>query len=75
MEKLRVLFKIAHGLGFLISDIHSPEKLTKNSTRPYVDEIPTNFIHEIKRKSYDVIGINVFHTKYLQLCQNQDELI
>ena len=25
------------------------------------DEISTHFIHEIKTKGYDVIGVNVFH--------------
>ena len=45
------------------ADIHSSEKPTKNSTRPNVNEIHASFIHEIKTKGYDVIGINVFHTK------------
>ena len=35
-------------------------KPTKNNTRPYLNEIPTHFIHEIKTKGYDVIGVNVF---------------
>ena len=35
-------------------------KPTKNNTRPYLSEIPTHFIHEIKTKGYDVIGVNLF---------------
>ena len=31
------------------------------STRPYLNEIPAHFIHEIKTKGYDVTGVNVFH--------------
>ena len=33
-------------------------KPTKNSKRPYLNEIPTHFIHEIKTKGYDVIGVS-----------------
>ena len=29
-------------------------KATKNSTRPYLNEIPAHFTHEIKTKGYDV---------------------
>ena len=32
----------------------------KNSTWPYLYEIPAHFIHEIKTIAYDVIGVNVF---------------
>ena len=35
-------------------------KPTKNSTRPYLNEIPAHFTHEVKTKGYDVIGINWF---------------
>ena len=35
-------------------------KPTKNSTRPFLNEIPAHCIHEIKTKGYDVIGVNVF---------------
>ena len=28
------------------------------NTRPYLNEIPAHFIHAIKTKGYDVIGIN-----------------
>ena len=38
-------------------------KPTKSSTRPYLNEIPVYFIHEIKTKGYDVIGVNLFHFK------------
>ena len=30
-------------------------KPTKNSTRPYLNEIPAHFTHEIKTKGYDII--------------------
>ena len=33
-------------------------KPTKNSTRPYLNEIPAPFAHEIKTKGYDIIGVN-----------------
>ena len=35
-------------------------KPTKNSTRPYLNEIAAHFTHEIKTKGYDVIGVNSF---------------
>ena len=41
-------------------------KLTKNSTRPYLNEIPAHFIHEIKTKGYDAIGVNVFPHKLMR---------
>ena len=34
-----------------------------NVVHTKVYEIPEHFIHEIKTKGYDVIGVNVFHTK------------
>ena len=37
-----------------------PVKPTKNSTWP------VHFICEIKTKGYDVIGVNVFHTKLIK---------
>ena len=37
-----------------------PVKPTKNSTRPYLNEIPAHFIYEIKTKGYDAICVNVF---------------
>ena len=41
-------------------------KLTKNSTRPYLYEIPGHFTHEIKTKGYDVLGANLFHFKLMK---------
>ena len=41
-------------------------KLTKNSTRPYLYEIPAHFTHEIKTKGYDVLGVNLFHFKLMR---------
>ena len=41
-------------------------KPTKNSTRPYLDEIPAHFIHEVKTKRYDVIGVYLFHFKLMR---------
>ena len=41
-------------------------KPAKNSTRPYLYEIPAHFAHEIKTKSYDVIGVNVFLRKIMR---------
>ena len=40
-----------------------PVTPTKNSTRPYLNEILAHFIHEIKTKGYDDIGDNVFLRK------------
>ena len=41
-------------------------KPTKNSTRPYLNEIPAHFIHDIKTKGYDVIGVTVFLHKLMR---------
>ena len=41
-------------------------KPTKNNTRPYLNEIPTHFIHEIKTKGYDVIGVNLLLPKLMK---------
>ena len=35
-------------------------KPTKNNTRPYLNEIPTHFIHEINTITYDVSDVNLF---------------
>ena len=43
---------------FIDLKITRKPKPTKNSTRPYLNEIPAHFTHEIKTKGYDVIGIN-----------------
>ena len=40
-------------------------KPSKNSTRPYLNENPAHFIHEIKTKGYDVIGVNAFLRKLM----------
>ena len=42
------------------SKVTRKPKPTKNNTRPYLNEIPAHFIHEIKTIAYDVIGGNVF---------------
>ena len=44
-------------------DLKATRKLkpVKNSTRLNLNEIPAHFIHEIRTKGYDVIGVNVFH--------------
>ena len=41
-------------------------KPTKDSTRPYLNEIPAHFTHEVKTKGYDVIGINWFLRKLMR---------
>ena len=41
-------------------------KPTKNNTRPYLNEIPAYFIHEIKTIAYDVIGVNLFLPKSMR---------
>ena len=41
-------------------------KPSENSTRPYLNEIPVHFTHEIKTKGYDVIGVNLFHFKLMR---------
>ena len=41
-------------------------KPTKNSTRPYLNEIPAHFTHEIKTKGYGVIGVNLSHFKLMR---------
>ena len=33
----------------------------------YLYEIPTHFIHEVKTKGYDVIGVTVIHSKLMRL--------
>ena len=48
---------------FIDLEVTRKPKSTKNSTRPYLYEIPAYFTHEIKTKGYDVIGVNVFPRK------------
>ena len=33
----------------------------------YLYEIPAHFIHEVKTKGYDVIGVTVIHRKLMRL--------
>ena len=40
-----------------------PVKPSKNSTRPYPNEIPVHFTYETKTKVYDDIDVNVFPRK------------
>ena len=48
-------------------------KPTKNSTRPYVNEIPAHFTLEIKTKGYDIIGVKVFLRKLMKFLRNKVE--
>ena len=52
--------------GFIDLKVTRKPKLTKNSTRPYLYEIPGHFTHEIKTKGYDVLGANLFHFKLMK---------
>ena len=47
-------------------------KPTKNSTWPYLYEIPAHFIHEIKTKRYGVIGVNVFLAKLIKFLPKKE---
>ena len=42
-------------------------KPTKNNTRPYLNEIPTHFIHEINTIAYDVSDVNLFYRKLMRI--------
>ena len=48
---------------FIDLKVTRKSKPTKNSTRSYLNEIPVYFIHEIKTKGYDVVGVNLMHFK------------
>ena len=48
---------------FIDLKITRKPKPTKNSTRPYLNEIPAHLPHEIKTKGYDVIGIHFIPAK------------
>ena len=48
-------------------------KLTKNSTGPYLNEIPAHFTHEVNTKGYDVIGVNVFLPKLMKFLPTKPE--
>ena len=43
-----------------------PVQPTTNNTRPYLNEISVYFIHEIKTKGYNVIGVNLFPLKFMR---------
>ena len=43
-----------------------PVQPTKNNTEPYLNEISVYFIHEIKTKGYNVIGVNLFPPKFMR---------
>ena len=45
---------------------------SKNSTWPYLYEIPAHFIHEIKKIGYDVIGVNVFLRKLMKFLRKKE---
>ena len=42
-------------------------KPTKNNTPPYLNEIPTYFIHEINTIAYDVSDVNSFYRKLMRI--------
>ena len=46
-------------------------KPTKNSARPYLNEIPAHFIHEIKTKGYNVIGVDLFLPKLMRFLRKK----
>ena len=47
-------------------------KPTKNSTWPYLNGIPAHFIHEIKTKGYNVIGVNFFLPKLMKFLPQKE---
>ena len=50
-------------------------KPTKNNTRPYLNEIPAHFIHEIKTIAYDVIGFNLFLLTLMRFLHKKVETV
>ena len=56
-------FLINHSKTKTFIDLKVTRKPKPTSTRPYLNEIPAHFIHEIKTKGYDVISVNVLHRK------------
>ena len=48
---------------FIDLQVTRKPKPNKNSTRPYLNEIPVHCTHEIKTKGYDVIRVNLFLRK------------
>ena len=54
--------------------IDKPVKLDiLNEIPPQVNEIPQHFIHEIKTKGYDVIGVNLFLPKLMKFPRKKPE--
>ena len=49
-----------------------PVKSLKNSTWPYLNEIPLHFIHKIKKEAYDVIGVYVFSRKIMRFPRKKE---
>ena len=43
-----------------------------NEIPPQVNEIPQHFIHEIKTKGYDVIGVNLFLPKLMRFLPRKE---
>ena len=62
-----------HFLSFIDLKVTRSPKPTKNSTRPYLNEISAHFTHEIKTKGYDVIGVNVFLCKLMKFLRKKVE--
>ena len=58
---------------FIDLKVTRKHKPTKNSTRPFLNEIPAHFIHEVKTKGYDVIGVNVFLPKLMKFLPKKVE--
>ena len=50
-------------------------KPTKNNTRPYLNEIPAHFMHEIKTIAYDVIGFNLFLLTLMRFLHKKVETV
>ena len=56
--------------------IDKPVKLDiLNDIPPQVNEIPQHFIHEIKTKGYDVIGVNLFLRTLMRILRKKVETV
>ena len=56
--------------------IDKPVKLDiLNEISPQVNEIPQHFIHEIKTKGYDVIGVNLFLRTLMRILRKNVETV
>ena len=54
--------------------IDKPVKLDiLNEIPPQVNKIPQHFIHEIKTKGYDIIGVNLFLPKLMKFLPKKPE--